>query len=85
MNSDMDTLSKSIPSVTTTTQHVPACTMQAFSPCLEGPDTSSYPLMLPTPHLGPGITVATNTSTPFSRRKQTPANCQISNSLVSTS
>ena len=39
--------------------------------------------MLPTQCLGASITVATNTSTPFSKRKQTPANCQISNPRIS--
>ena len=77
LNCDTDTPSSTIHSVTMTTQHAPACTMQALSPRLEGPDTSSYPLMLRNPRLRPGITVVTNTSAPFSRRKQTPTNFQI--------
>ena len=83
MNCDMDTPSRSILSVTTTTQHAPACTTQALSRRLKGPDTRSYPLMLPTLRLRPGITAATNTSANFSRIKQISANCQNSNISVS--
>ena len=52
MNCDTDTPHRSIPSVTTNMQHAMACTTQALSPRLEGPDTSSFHVMLPTPASG---------------------------------
>ena len=58
---------------------------QALFPHHKGSDTSSFHMMLPTPHLGPGIKAEISTPAPFSSEKPTAANHPNFNSHVSTS
>ena len=52
------------PSVTTATQHAKACTTQALSLHLKGPDSSSLHVMHPTPRLRLGIKAEATAPTP---------------------
>ena len=66
---------KDTPSVTTTMHRAKACTTQALSPHLEGPDSGSIHVMPPNPHLGLGIEAEATAPYPFSGTTPAVANC----------
>ena len=62
-------------SVTMTMQHAKACTTQALSPHLQGPDIGSLHMMPPTPHLGLSIEAEATALYTFSWTTPAAASC----------